>query len=97
MPGARKTIDSFILLGRAYDFTVTEYPIDDDGEVRVDFEGHGELVEMRFLRTASEYLTFKEAFLHLDTGAADRLRTRRAAEDELRSIAEHAESQQPHF
>jgi len=71
--GARSTIREVSLLGRAHGFYVTETDCRDiDGTLTVDLDGHGDLLEIVFRRTATGYWGFHHSFMHNNYGGGDR-------------------------
>ena len=70
----RRSIDTAIYRAWTLGFKTREI-VYDDGEIMVDVEGFGELIELYYKpNAATGYLNFKSAFMHGGHGGGDRIR-----------------------
>jgi hypothetical protein len=81
----RHSIDRGIQVARSFGFTTHEYE-EFFGLVMVDAEGYGELIELHYRRSATDYLAFSYGFIHSKT-SGDKIKTWRDTRDMLRSVA----------
>lgn len=82
----RASVEYHQHVARRLGFTTREVTYD-DGEVMVDIEGFGELVELYYRPSKTGYLAFRRAFIHVSNGGGDRIPTWKRTDRMLYTIS----------